>query len=180
MLSTDNYTKALAALATLKDLVNRNAGLSLADKIMLNSTYKDITNALEEGKISTVPEVTVTEQVQPETLYDDEMVDAGKLTRKEQTDKISKALEMIARGRAALSSFIKHDDKTVVSINSPANYNQAVVNTLNNEQETLRLIFSTNSFPYFVTYSPKTKYFAVTSSRYYKTLEALEKAKTKE
>jgi hypothetical protein len=183
MLTQDNHDKATAALLTLKKLIESNRSLTLVEKVQLSGSFKAITTALADGMIPPAPppSLPTTEQVQPPALYEevDETIAIDKLTREQQTEKIQKALEYIARGRSIISSFIRQEDKTIISINSPSAYNQPIINTFNNEQENLKMVLSTATLPYFVTLSPKTKYMTVSVSKHWKTPEAIAKANAK-
>lgn len=186
MLDETKKTEAIAALDNLVSILKEKLPKpELVDLIRINAQRKIIADVLvlatkEQAAVPAIPG-TVTTQEQPESVYEDiaPNIAVEKLSRKEQTSLITQGLEYIAKGRSIISRFIRHDDATVISINSPTGYNQPIVNTMNMETENLKMVVSTATNAYFVTYSARTKFMSVGSSKYFKTPAAIAKEKAK-
>lgn len=147
-------------LAGLGNLISQKNPLELAQRMEATRKVKRL-HAIFDS-LRGAPIVTVAAPVAMEPANEV----TARLDKKEFSLKLKGAMGDYLSLKRLLSSAIKNDDKTIISINTPARSDQKAVNNFNKSEEVIMLVFATNTAAYVVTRTDNDIY-SITAAKYW-------------
>lgn len=147
-------------VASIGNLVSQKNPLELTQRMEASRKVKRL-----HAIIDTIRGAPVVTENTPVAMEPANEVTA-RLDKKEFSLKLKGAMGDYLSLKRLLSSAIKNDDKTIISINTPARPDQKAVNNFNKSEEVIMLVFATNTEAYVVTRTDSDLY-SVTVAKYW-------------